>query len=413
MEEKDFLVSLVREMSRIFVKKTHGQENIWNSKPLDWDEAKAGKWKNPTATPKDSKKVLDIKFKYLQQHLEADMLPKSLKQKINFFTRGNKDNALCYMQGDKWLKDVEAINKNIVDKLLSKSTSDSAMMKLEEDIKSECQSIIDKIDEKNTLQKKQKNESINKYNLKRVSSECSGSASNNAAKKQRFLPILPKQPMTVEPNTIPTFTTLPHNLTLSTQPSPDPKTYQVNFTTTQIQNLTPDMFSPAELSVKSDNIVSDSLIHLVSGDIIDQPDNYHSDTSNTSVTTFDENLSEFKNLFKTYLDSNANIYNIDADSPTKSLVSYDVNSPNNPISNININNTGTTSEIDVINLPTISTFYEDLSTSTTILSPTSIDSHKSSSSYSSSITSPEESILGANFESNTFKDSLNDADFLD
>ncbi|KAK3790311.1 hypothetical protein RRG08_034871 [Elysia crispata] len=67
--EKNLYIILVNTLSRMYVNKEKGQENIWVHCPKNWDEEKLGPWRSPTGKRKDSLPILKRKCDFLLENM--------------------------------------------------------------------------------------------------------------------------------------------------------------------------------------------------------------------------------------------------------------------------------------------------------------------------------------------------------
>lgn len=102
---------MVRELSRVFVGKTHGQENIWNDSPKNWNLEELGCWKNPTSTPKDNRALLIKKFNFLHKNINTEKFTDAQRTKILLYTtRSSPMSAVLeFMRIEKLMKDLSSV----------------------------------------------------------------------------------------------------------------------------------------------------------------------------------------------------------------------------------------------------------------------------------------------------------------
>lgn len=86
--KKDFLQYEVRELSRLLVGKTNGQELIWKMEPPPYWPAHL-KWKNPTSTPKDTVAELEEKFNFLKQNVSRKCIPEDQQTILRLYEKHN------------------------------------------------------------------------------------------------------------------------------------------------------------------------------------------------------------------------------------------------------------------------------------------------------------------------------------
>lgn len=127
-KNKDFLQQVVRELSRLLVERTNGQEQIWiKDPPPNWP--KHLKWKNPSSSPKDTLNELEQKYDFLRQNVSNDIIPETLQILLGLYDE-KKYSAIPIAQN--LIKAIEILdtldfsmeacqdNKKLVDKLLLK-----------------------------------------------------------------------------------------------------------------------------------------------------------------------------------------------------------------------------------------------------------------------------------------------------
>lgn len=205
--EKGFLISMVRELSRVLSRRTHGQETIWNKIPSEWNEVEAGKWKNPTAAPKDSKETLRKKLDFLRKNINSEKLSDDQKDKLSLYSKGEINILLQRMKFEKDLKNISEVDTHLSH--CEGEVIGSENLQMLEKLKDQCENIhkkIESIKKHQTLMspKTDLGLSMRKVN-KRKSAEISNPVCQSSKKKYPKVllkPILPKSNMTCSDNVV-------------------------------------------------------------------------------------------------------------------------------------------------------------------------------------------------------------------
>lgn len=101
----EWLIFIVRLLSRILVFKGRGQEAIWDSsnKPVFWDSEVGHPWKNPTKNPKDTNAILMTKLQVLQGHLRQEgRFPQDVEDEMKLWENGMYNELFFLTSVKSW-----------------------------------------------------------------------------------------------------------------------------------------------------------------------------------------------------------------------------------------------------------------------------------------------------------------------